>query len=81
MAAAMMLQRRRAREKLTDFARFIQIPGVPAAGEDLPPGANPDEILNQVETDLAPHHVLILDTCQDLVDDKLRYYVDDQGEL
>ena len=76
-----MLQRRRAREKLTDFARFIQIPGVPAAGEDLPPGANPDEILNQVETDLAPHHVLILDTCQDLVEDKLRYYMDDQAEL
>jgi predicted phage terminase large subunit-like protein len=78
MAAAMLLQRRRARKKLTEFARFIPIPGVPAQGADL--DVLSDVIQDQVETELAPHHVLILDTCQDLVEDKLRYIIDDQGE-
>jgi predicted phage terminase large subunit-like protein len=33
-----------------------------------------------VETELAEHHVLILETCQDLVEEKLRFYYDHEGQ-
>ena len=66
----MMLQRRRAKESSIEYARYIQIPGVPA-DENAP-----DAPYDVVETPLAIHHKLILQTCQDLVEDNLRYNVD-----
>ena len=92
----MLLQRRRARESLTEYARFIDIPGVPLP--DINPrddeawsedehgrlGAEIDAVLDTdlkpIETELAEHHVLVLETCQGLVDDTLRYYFDDDGK-
>ena len=90
----MLLQRRRASERLTDYARFIDIPGVPLQDDDddtftLDPdgraGAEIDQVADTdylaVETPLAPHHILILDTCQGLVDGTLKYIIDDQGQV
>jgi predicted phage terminase large subunit-like protein len=92
----MLLQRRRAKENLTDYARFIDIPGVPLP--DIDPldddnwtedehgrlGLEVDQVVDSeflvVETELSQHHELILDTCQDLVENNLRYYVDDDGD-
>lgn len=92
----MLLQRRRARERLTDYARFIDIPGVPLP--EIDPlnddnwtkddrgrlGLELDQVVDTdflvVETELSQHHVLILDTCQDLVEDRLRYFLDHNGE-
>lgn len=99
----MMLQRRRAKERLTDYARFIDIPGVPLPeidplNDDLWTeddsdwngdgtgrlGLEVDQVLDTdylvIETELAPHHTLILDNCQDLVEDELKYYLDDDGQ-
>jgi predicted phage terminase large subunit-like protein len=88
----MMLQRRRARERLTDYARFIDIPGVPledretwTPDENGRLGLEVDQVLDSdflaVETDLADHHILILDGCQDLVEEKLLYYTDEDGTI
>ena len=93
----MLLQRRRARERLTEYAKFIDIPGVPLPEEyepedgwndpeyiervgDLVEDLN-DHSFNVVETELAIHHTIVLDTCQDLVERNLRYYFDDDGEI
>ncbi len=87
----MLYQRRRAKERLTEYARFIDIPGVPLAelgdehdwalDEKGRQGLELDEVGDGsflvVETDLAPHHILILDACQDLVEDQLHYYIED----
>lgn len=57
-AARKLLARRRARESLIDFARAVEIPGKPAS-ED------PEEwIFKPVETDLAKHHVYMLEAIQ-----------------
>ncbi len=86
----MLLQRRRAAEQLTNYARFIPIPGVPLPDVSPLPDTKEDAKLvealedsdfTKVETELAEHHVLILDTCQALVDNQLAYYVDDQGSI
>ena len=66
--------RKSAKENLIDFAKFVDIPGVPI------PEANPDSISDYdykvVETPLAQHHILILETLQDLIDNKLRFNPD-----
>jgi predicted phage terminase large subunit-like protein len=99
VAAAMMLSRRKAQESLTEYARFIDIPGVPLPDID-PDHNNPDawtedehgrlgaEIdavldtdLKPIETQLADHHILVLETCQGLVDNTLLYYEDADGEV
>ena len=97
----MMLQRRQAKERLTDYARFIDIPGVPLPEtiDHWNPGSDDDQFTEDehgrlgleidqvvdtdylvVETELADHHVLMLDNCQALVDEELLYYIDDDGE-
>ncbi len=76
-AAAMLLQRRRAAERLTSFAQYVDIPGVPLPDEVED---SDDTRYQVVETDLAPHHILILENCQALVDRQLLYYIDEDGE-
>ena len=76
-AAAMLLLRRRASERLTDYARYIDIPGVPLGD----PEEDDDLDYPIVETELAPHHLIVLDTCQDLVERKLNYCIDDEGHI
>lgn len=66
----MLLQRRRARQRVTDFARYVSIPGVPVDADVT------DDNYDIVETPLAKHHILILDTCQSLVDNTLCYNPD-----
>ena len=93
----MLLQRRRAKERLTDYARFIDIPGVPLPEVDVRDdtewsedehgrlGLELDQVVDTdflaVETELADHHVLVLDACQDLVDNQLRYHYDLDGQV
>lgn len=80
----MLLQRRRAKESLTDYARFVDIPGVPlpdyddwTEDESGRLGLEVDQVVDTdylvVETELARHHELILNTCQDLVEGQLKY--------
>lgn len=58
VAAAELLRRRRARTSLVEYARAIDIPGAPIS-ED------PDErLFRPVETDLARHHVVMLEAIQ-----------------
>jgi hypothetical protein len=53
--------RRRAREDLVDFARAIEVPGRPVSDD-------PDEpLFRPVETRLAAHHVLLLNTAQQAI--------------
>ena len=55
-AAAELLRRRKARNSLVEYARYIEVPGAPLSedGDDCAP----------VETQLAKHHVLILEAAQ-----------------
>lgn len=57
-AAQELLARRKARRSLVDYARYVEVPGAPIVddGED-------DECL-PLETQLAEHHVLILEAAQ-----------------
>lgn len=58
-AAQELLRRRKARKYLTDFARFIEVPGAP-----VDPSNEDTEDFLPVETALADHHVLILEAAQ-----------------
>lgn len=62
-----LLARVAARENLTEFAKFVDIPGVPITAEAS------DSVWDVVETPLAKHHILILQVLQDLVEDKLEH--------
>lgn len=53
-----MLRRRKARQSLTDFARYVEIPGAPLSEED------DNEKFKPVETVLAKHHELICEATQ-----------------
>lgn len=57
------MRRRRARASLTDFAKYIEVPGAPVneADED-------SEEFFPVETELADHHKLILEAAQRCID-------------
>lgn len=59
-AAQELLRRRGARARLTDFARYIDVPGAPVAEQD----EGSDKVERYAETALADHHVLTLDACQ-----------------
>ena len=59
-AARILLARQRATQSLLEYARLIDIPGVPASKE-----LDDDEIWEVVETPLAAHHELMLTTMQD----------------
>jgi len=52
------LRRRRARASLTEFARYIDVPGAPTTEDE------DTESFKPVETQLAKHHVLILEALQ-----------------
>ena len=57
-AANELLRRRKARETLTGYARYIEVPGAPAADEE-----DIEDFL-PVETPLADHHELILNAAE-----------------
>lgn len=55
-AASELLRRRKARDSLVEYARYIDVPGAPVSEED--------DDCAIVETPLARHHVLILEALQ-----------------
>jgi predicted phage terminase large subunit-like protein len=57
-AARELLRRRRARANLTDYARYIEVPGAPLTE------AEDEERFKPIETVLSAHHELILDATQ-----------------
>lgn len=57
-AASELLRRRRARESLIDYARYISVPGAPTTEDEE------NEDFRPIETVLAPHHELILAATQ-----------------
>ncbi len=59
VAAQELLRRRKARANLTDYARYIEVPGAPIDDKD-----DDTEDFVPVETTLAEHHVLILEAAQ-----------------
>ena len=66
-AAATVLKRRRARNSLSSFADYIDIPGTPVSDD-------PDEaVFNLVEESLAKHHHMICDTMQQLIEGTLEF--------
>lgn len=62
MAAQEVLRRKRAAESLTDFAQYVDIPGVPATDEDS------GWELSPVETGVAAHHALMMRVMQGVFD-------------
>lgn len=60
-AAAELLKRKRARASLLDYAKAIDVPGRPVS-------ADPDEwVFEPIETGLAAHHILMLDTMEKVI--------------
>jgi len=59
-AALELLRRRKARTSLTEYARYIEVPGAPVEAQD----EDSDKAERRAETVLAAHHVLALDACQ-----------------
>lgn len=57
-AAAELLRRRKARQSLVEYARYIEVPGAPLSEDD------DTEDFRPVETQLAAHHVLMLEAIQ-----------------
>jgi predicted phage terminase large subunit-like protein len=57
-AAWELLRRRKARQSLIEYARYIEVPGAPASEDEE------TESFKPVETVLAQHHLLILDALQ-----------------
>lgn len=71
-AAAELLRRRRARASLVEYARAVEIPGVPAG----PPESDTDEtIYGPVQTQLARHHVVILEAIQRAIERRGRLMI------
>ena len=64
-AAAILLRRRKAKESLSSFADFIEIPSTPLNEEE-------DEF-SIVETSLAKHHYMICDVMQGLIEGTLEH--------
>lgn len=60
-AAQELIRRRKARSSLIGFAQSIDVPGAPIGDEDT-------ETFGLVETPLADHHRLILESCQRCID-------------
>lgn len=55
-AASELLRRRKARQSLVEYARYIDVPGAPVSDDDDECGV--------IETPLAAHHILTLDALQ-----------------
>lgn len=66
-AAVTILRRRRAKETLSSFADYIEIPGTPISDDPE------EEQFNLVETSLAKHHYMICDVMQGLIQGTLEY--------
>ena len=66
-AARVMLARNNATTDLKAFAQYVPIPGVPKDDSAA------DTRYEAVPTQLADHHILMLDTLQAMVDGGLRY--------
>jgi hypothetical protein len=65
-AAAEVIRRDRAAESLLDYAKYIDIPGVPV--DD----SNPEWELAPVETGVADHHALIMSVFEDIVAGRIK---------
>lgn len=61
-ASAELVRRRKARDSLVEYARYIDIPGAPSTDEadDI----LSEQVLAPVESDLVRHHVVILEALQ-----------------
>jgi len=59
-AAQELLNRRKARRNLVDYARYIEVPGAPVEEQD----EDSDEAEYFAETQLAKHHILMLEAIQ-----------------
>ena len=68
-AAQILLARQAAQLSLLEFAKLIDIPGVPLA--DIDPDELDDMRWEVIETPIAAHHELMLTTIQDLLEDRL----------
>lgn len=66
-AAATLYKRRRARESLSAFADFVDIPGTPVSDDEE------EAQFNIVETSLAKHHYMICDIMQGLIEGTLEH--------
>ena len=58
VAAQELLRRRKARQSLISYARYIEVPGAPTTGDE------DAETFSPVETVIAPHHEIILAATQ-----------------
>src|SRR5690349_5863604 len=63
-AALELLRRRRARTSLTEYARYIEVPGAPLGKTTDSDDDKEGLVYRPVQTELAEHHVLTLDACQ-----------------
>src|SRR5688572_26989673 len=63
-AALELLRRRKARTSLTDYARYIDVPGAPRGQTADDDADNDGQIYRPVQTTLAAHHVLALEATQ-----------------
>ena len=89
----MLQERRQAKIHLVNYARYIDIPGVPLEQLDLQPDQadlyaqateqelDPEDMVYaNVDTPLAAHHLLILEPLEDMVYGRLLYEDPDTGE-
>lgn len=65
-AAAELLRRRRARRSLPEFAQAIEVPGRPVSEDEG------EWLFHPIETKLAAHHLLFMQTLNDLHEGKFR---------
>jgi predicted phage terminase large subunit-like protein len=65
-AANKLLGRRKARESLVEYARFIDIPGKPLSDDE------DEEFFEPVETSLARHHIMMLETSQAIIEGRIK---------
>ncbi len=65
-AATELLLRRKARTSLAEFAKYIDIPGVPVSDDE-------EEVLLPIEEKMAIHHIMICDVMQGLIENTLEY--------
>ena len=68
MAAQEVVKRRRARQSLVDYSKSIMIPGKPVGEDD----DDDSWVFTPVETGIADHHMLIMNACQDVFQNKIK---------
>lgn len=70
-AAKELLRRRAARARLSEFAKYIEIPGAPVSDDEE------EEFFSPIETRMAAHHIMICDVLQGLMEGTIIY----EGEV